>query len=493
VARTGSGDLVAGIDLATAEVRVSVADRGGRVVARARERIAAPERPRSGWSEQDATSWWPAVADCLRQATSAAGERSTGIVAVAVAATSGTVVVVDPDGHPLGPALLYDDQRAGPEGETAAAAGAERWEALGFRPGATSGLAKWAWLVGRPGVADRAAHAWHASDVVVGRLTGGPPPTDWSHALKSGYDPARGEWATEAFQALGIPERLLPEVRSPGSEAGSVTAEAAGATGLPEGCAVRLGMTDGCAAQMAAGADRPGRFVTVLGTTMVVKGASAELVHDPSGAIYSHRHPDGWWLPGGASNTGGSAVQAEDPADLDRRAAARGPAGTVAYPLGGTGERFPFVAPDARGFRLGDAHDDVDRHRSALEGVAFLERLGYAHLADVGAAVTGPVRSAGGGGRSREWAAIRATALHRPVLLTEGADSAFGACILAAAETMHPDLQAAVEAMVTGGEEVAPVGSETEALDGSFARFVAALADRGWIDDRLRRASSEAL
>jgi xylulokinase len=485
-----------GIDLATQEARVACVDANGLVVARGRASLAPPQRPRPGWSEQDAGSWWPAVAESTGQAVDDLGARAAGIVAVAVAATSGTVTVVDHQAVPLGPALLYDDQRAGTEGDVAAEAGAGRWEALGFRPGATSGLAKWAWLLQRPQVGDRASAALHASDLVVGRLTGNPrPPTDWSHALKSGYDPARGEWAHEAFAALGLPEDLLPEVRPPTSRVGAVGREAAAATGLPQGCEVRLGMTDGSAGQIAAGADRPGRFVTVVGTTLVVKGATEELVVDPSGAVYSHRHPCGWWLPGGASNTGGAALADAfadaDLADLDRRAAERGPAGCVTYPLPGTGERFPFVAADACGFWLGDPGDDGERHRAILEGVAFVERLAYAHLADLGAPAEGPVRSAGGGGRSRTWAAIRATVLGRPVLLTDDADTAKGAAILAAAGGLHPDLVAAGDAMVRTGEEVAPTDGERETLERSYRRFVDALTERGWVGDRLRRAVTD--
>ena len=489
-------ELVAGVDLATQEVRVVCADGDGRVAATGRAALPRPHRPRPGWSEQDAAAWWPAAVDALRQATQALrGSAAGGVAAVAVAATSGTVVAVDGEGTPVGPALLYDDQRAADEAEAATRAGAERWDALGFRPGATSGLAKWAWLVAQPDVASRARRLCHASDLVVGGLTGGPPPTDWSHALKSGYDPASEEWALEALEAVGVSSDLLPEVRPPASAAGTVSAEAAAATGLPPGCQVRLGMTDGCAGQVAAGADQPGRFVTVVGTTLVVKGVTEGLVVDPSGAVYSHRHPDGWWLPGGASNTGGAAIEDAWPdadlAQLDERAANRGPAGCVVYPLVTTGERFPFVAPDAEGFWLGDPDDDDERHRALLEGVAFLERLAYAHLADVGACPEPPLRSAGRGGRSPAWAAIRATVMGVPLLVAESADTAMGACILAAAGTLYTDLPAAGRAMVAGGQDVEPGGDERarQALDESFRRFVAALADRGWIAERLRRAA----
>ncbi len=465
-----SPPLVAGIDLATANARVAVADARGRVLARAAAPLAPPDRPQPGTSQQDASSWWPAVARALREAVAGAEGH---VVAVAVSATSGTVVLAGADGGPLGPAILYDDLRV-PAGR--------RWDLLLDGAGSAGGARR----SGRAAI-----YAWHASDLVVARLTGAGPPTDWSHALKTGYDPATRRW-TEPATAAG----LRPEVLAPASPAGVVAGAAAAETGLPAGCAVRLGMTDGCAAQLAAGADRPGRFVSVLGTTLVVKGAGNRRIDDPASGVYSHRHPDGWWLPGGASNTGGAALAARfDPArlaDLDRRAGERGPATTVCYPLVGPGERFPFVAGDAEGFWTATPVDEVDAYRAVLEGVAFVERLAFERLGDLGAPLQAPLRAAGAGSRSDVWSAIRATVLGVPIVRPAPAgtapagkasiDTAFGACILAAAGTLHETLRAATDAMVhAGGPPFRPVAGERDRLELSYRRFVAALTERGWL------------
>lgn len=442
--------LVAGIDLATAHARVAVAAGDGRVVARATAPLAPPRRPAPGVSEQDAGSWWPAVATALREALAGVdGE----VVAVAVAATSGTVVLADAGGVPVGPAWLYDDSRA---------PAPQRWDRM-LTPGGG------------------AAHAWHASDLIVARLTGAAPPTDWSHALKTGYDPDAGRWCD-----AGPAAALRPEVAAPASAAGTVSDEAAAETGLPAGCSVRLGMTDACAAQLAAGADRPGGFVTVVGTTLALKGASDRRIDDPSSGVYSHRHPDGWWLPGGASNTGGRSLAArfakEELAALDRRATARGPASIACYPLVGNGERFPFAAAGAEELWTGPAADQADTYRAVLEGVAFVERLGYERLADLGAPLTGPLRSAGAGSRSDVWTAIRATVLGVPIVRPAAADTAFGACLLAAAGTLHGSLAEATEAMVDRpAAGVEPVAGERDRLEESYRRFVSALAERGWL------------
>ncbi|MET9509653.1 FGGY family carbohydrate kinase [Streptomyces flavidovirens] len=474
--------VVAGIDVATAAVRVVCADARGQVLAEGRAPLPQPVRGAGGHSEQDARTWWPAAAAALRQATGALPGGGREVVAVAVCATSGTLVLASPDGEPVEPALMYDDRRAAGLNAKAQGLGAGRWRALGLTVGPTAALGKLVWYANRAGSGQRVLHT---PDLLGHKLTGHPVATDWSHALKTGYDPRAGEWATEVFDAFGVDAGLLPRVQPPGTEAGTVSAGAAAETGLPVGCRVRLGMTDGCAGQIATGAVEPGQFVGVLGTTYVLKGVTRDLVTDPAGALYSHRHPDGWWLPGGASNTGGEALAAVDPArlpGLDAAADARGPASCLNYPLRREGERFPFVSGDARGFVTGTPQDEADGHRAALEGVAFLERLALERVQALGVEVRGPLHAAGGGSRSDLWTRIRATVLGRPLRVAERAETAFGAALLAAAGTLHPDLTAGAAAMTAAGRLVEPVERERAALDESYEKFVAELRARGWLD-----------
>jgi sugar (pentulose or hexulose) kinase len=424
-------DVVVGIDVATAEVRALAVDAEGRVRGRGQAPLAPPASPRPGAHEQDARSWGPAAEAAL--ATAAEG---LSVVAVSVCATSGTALALDREGAPIGPALMYNDQRD-----------------------------RWRWLAhNRPGVVRLA----HASDVVVAQLVGHATPTDWSHALKSGYDPERGTWPLD-----DVPARLLPEVVCPTTVVGRTAS----------GAEVRLGMTDGCASQIAAGAAEPGRFVSVLGTTLVLKGATRQRIHDPTGVVYSHRHPDGWWLPGGASNTGGGALAdfAGNLADLDEGARRHGPAHHVVYPLVGRGERFPFLEPEAESFAVGEATDELDRYRARLEGVAFVERLGYERLRELGAPAPAAIAATGRGSTSVVWNRIRATALGLPLFAAPEASTAHGAAILAAAGSLHPDMAAATAAMCVTGARVDPDESERDALNESYERLAAAFAARGWV------------
>ena len=483
--------LVVGIDLATEHVRVVVADEHGVPIASAERPLAVPDRSVPGQAEQDAASWWPATSSALREVTGSLGPDDGEIVAVAPTATSGTVVLVDRDRCPIGAALLYNDQRASAPAERANAVGRGRWRACGLRIAPSFALAKLGWLADH-GRLVAAARAWSGADLVVAGLTGQDPVTDWSHALKTGYDLVRREWPAEVLDALHIPASLLPEVAAPGTYAGPVSAAAAAETGLPHGCQVRLGMTDGCTSQIACGAVAPGAFVSVLGTTLVVKGASTSLVHDPAGVVYSHLHPGGLWLPGGASNTGGEGLglsgQRADLRRLDAAAAGHGPASVVTYPLARTGERFPFYAPSAAGFTLGTPRDDVDAFRARLEGVAFIERLAYDHLATLGVPPAGPVSIAGGATASNVWNRIRATVLGRQLRVPRRPESAFGAAVIAAAGTVHGDIASAAATMVRYRDVVEPDKNETAALEDSYLLLVDELNARGWVSEALRDA-----
>lgn len=160
-----------------------------------------------------------------------------------------------------------------------------------------------------------------------------------------------------------------------------------------------------------------------------------------------------------------------------------------AYPVGAAGragERFPFYAPSAAGFTLGTPRDDVDAFRARLEGVAFIERLAYDHLATLGVPPAGPVSIAGGATASNVWNRIRATILGRQLRVPRRPESAFGAAIIAAAGTVHGDLASAAAAMVRYRDVVEPDNNETATLKDSYLLLVDELNARGWVSEALR-------
>jgi D-ribulokinase len=478
--------LFAGIDVGTQGVRVLVSDASGTVRARASASLSTQVGP-GGRAEQFPDDWWAAAVACLRAVTTHLGSEATSIVALAVTATSGTICLLDNVGRPVVPAIMYSDRRATSEAAELNLVAADLCARLGYRFDASFGLPKLLWLRrNAPESLDTAAHVAHAADVIVGRLSGDYAVSDWSHALKSGYDLVSMRWPAELFSTLDLPLSKLPRIVPPASPIAAVSRAAVEETGLPSTAIVVAGMSDGCAAQIAGGAVEPGQWLSVLGTTFVFKGVSTELPHDPQGRVYAHRHPDGYWLPGAASSTGGGALSARFPnadlAALDTHAAAITPSGALCYPLQGRGERFPFVAPAAEGFVLGAGNNREVEYTAILEGVAYLEKLAYAELEAMGYGVDGPIRTAGGGARSMIWLQIRADVLGRTLIVPREIEAAFGAAVLAAAHA-YSGLGAATRAMSHARAEVAP-RPDAARYEEPYHRFIAELRSRGYIGEK---------
>jgi sugar (pentulose or hexulose) kinase len=408
---------------------------------------------------------------------------SMPIAALAVCGTSGTIALVDASGDPVSPALMYDDSRAGAEAERVNEVGGAVWETLGYRIQPSWALPKLLWLLREHRDLARGARLAHQVDFVNRRLLGGEVTADSSNSLKTGYDLLRDAWPGELMAELGVPEGTLPDVVRPGTRLGLVGRAGAEATGIAAGTPVIAGMTDGCAAQLAAGALNIGHWNSVLGTTLVLKGVAGEPVRDPHGAVYSHRSPDGLWLPGGASSVGAGVLSARFPgralAALDREAAEREPAGILAYPLVSRGERFPFAVPEAEGFVLGEPAGEADLFAGLLQGVAYVERLCFDYLDHLGAPTDGELSLTGGATRSPYWCQLRADVLGRTVRLLEEPEPGFGMALLAASG--ERGLTEAAADMVHVREIIEPRPDHTERFREPYLRLVAELESRGWL------------
>ncbi|MDX6680362.1 MAG: D-ribulokinase [Solirubrobacteraceae bacterium] len=472
-------DVWIGLDVGTQSARAVAVTGDGCVVGSGS--VALHSRRDGERHEQDPRSWWPAVAAASRAAL--AGVASARIRGVATCATSGTMLLVDAGGEPLTPGLMYDDGRAGEQA-------ARLSGALGTPMSTSWVLPKLLWLLEQEPRLARGARLAHQADVVTRALAGHAVASDSSHALKSGYDQLR-----ECWPALGVPDGLLPAVVRSGTRLGEVCADACADTAIPAGTPIVAGMTDGCAAQLAAGALREGDWNAVLGTTLVLKGYGSRRVHDPGGVLYSHRAPDGGWLPGGASSSGAGVLSAEfagrDLAELGRRAEAFAGTRVLAYPLVSRGERFPFSAPDAQAFTVGEPSDEAERFAALLQGVAFVERLCLDYVDLLGAPTAGAWTLTGGATRSRAWCALRADVLGRPVRLVEQPEAAVGMAVLAASACGSAALAATADAIVRTREALQPRCDAAPRLLDSYARFVCELERRGWLGPALARHARE--
>jgi len=477
-----------GLDLGTQSVRALVVAGDGRVAGSGSHPLESRrDGPRH---EQDADGWWEAVSTASHMALS--GLSPECVRGVAIAGTSGTIVLVDGAGAPLTPALMYDDSRAIDQARRAGEAGATP---SGDPIPPQWALAKLLWILEQWPDRARCARLAHQPDFIARRLVGHEVPADWSHALKTGYDLVEERWPDELLDGLGVPEGVLPDVVRSGSLLGRVGEEASRQTGIAAGTPVIAGMTDGCAAQLAAGALGEGDWNSALGTTLVLKGVSPSLIRDPNGVLYSHRAPGGGWLPGGASTTGAGVLSDTFPGrDLDAlgwRAAGHEQTTVLAYPLLARGERFPFAAPDAEGFLLGRPVDEAEHFAALLQGLAFVERLCLDYVDLLGAHTGGELSLTGGATRGRYLCQLRADVLDRPVRLPENPEPALGMAMLAASGDRP--VAAAATGMVRLREVIEPRPENAGRFREPYARLVGELEARGWLGPDLADHARERL
>ena len=381
---------------------------------------------------------------------------------------------------------MYNDLRAEAEAQIVNELAGDFCEKLGYRFPPAFALPKILWLrEHEPDVFQYTHKFAHAADFIIGQLTGQTGISDTSNALKTGYDLVGGRWPAFIESKLGIPLAKLPHVVDPGKEVGRVSAEAAAATGLPADLPVVAGCTDGMASFLASGAVKPGDWNSNLGTTIAIRGVSKDLIHDPQGRIYCHKHPDGHWLPGGASNVGGECLQRRfqgvDYPQMDGRARALTPTAVVLYPLVRTGERLPFVSSNAEGFVCGSPTSQNELYAGYLEGIALVERWCFDEASALGTLVGEVIAATGGGSRSDVWMQIRANVLQRSLRRPKVAEAAMGGAILAANVGFGFGIAEAVVRMVQVGAEVVPDASLADIYGEKLLQLQQECKNRGYL------------
>ncbi len=410
-----------GIDLGTGGIRCLLIDDNGKILAdlsRPLVDINLSDVP--GHSEQNPVEWVTLLEDVLSELFSQPMYRS--VRAIAVDSTSGTVLPVNREGIPLGNAFMHNDIRASEEA-------LQCKEVFGGSCSPTFSLPKALWMQSNLRL-DQETLFLHATDFLNCWLVGHTDlPTDSTNAMKSGLDLDTGEWSTR------LPDVPFPSVVPPGQIIGELEKSHRSRWGLGHSVKIVSGATDSNAGFYASGAGLPGEWSTTIGTTLAIKGISQTKINDPDGRIYCHRHPDGHWLPGGASNGGGEILR--EHVDSIRTLVSMKDCQTVpkslVYPSIRKGERLPFLSSQFEPFFSGDLKDRKDYLLGCLEGIAFLELLSYELLEELGASVGNKIFATGGAASSDLGLQIRANILQKNLLVPEHPHSAMGAAILAVA------------------------------------------------------------
>lgn len=250
--------FVIGLDIGQTTVKAVIFD--DQMSLRGVGRVSSPmETKRPRHVERSQEDLWQAASGAIREALRDAHADPSQIRAVSVAGHGDGLHLVDAAGRPVSAAVTAMDTRAFAERDELLADEARRETVLritGQAPaaGAPGLLLKW-FLRNDPAAVEQAAWVLSCKDVVRHRLTG-EIATDYSDASASFLDVATATWSDEAMAAYGLEglESLNPPLQGAGELAGTITRDAAEATGLREGTPVMTGVHDVQAASIGMGA-----------------------------------------------------------------------------------------------------------------------------------------------------------------------------------------------------------------------------------------------
>lgn len=420
-----------GIDLGTSGLKaIAITARGERV---AEASAGYPLlTPKPGWTEQHPQDWVGAARSTLSQLAQELHGRYEP-VALGLSGQMHGATFLDRQGQVIRPAPLWNDQRTGE-----ACAEIERTvprRELIRRTGnpAVTGfqLPKLVWLrQAEPENYTRLERVLLPKDylgfVLTGRMATEPSDASGVGALNL----AAKTWDADILSALGLGVGVLPEVLPSHAVSGTLRADWAKATGLPEGLPVVAGAGDNAGAAIGLGLSqtRPGLGSMSLGTSGVLFAPLSAPTPEPEGRIHLFCHADGGYhLLGVTLAAAGSLQWYRDklapgvPFDELMREAGAAPVGSdgLVFMPYLAGERSPYLDPDLRGSWLGLslAHGRGHLTRALLEGVAL-------SLRDVLEVMRPLVKvekllAIGGGSRSDLWLSIAASALRLPLARTE--------------------------------------------------------------------------
>jgi len=344
------------------------------------------------WAEQSPDDWWRAVCDSSRQLLD--GVDTGEIACVALSGQMMGCTPVDRQGNALRPSILYCDQRA--EEQAARILDAinmpEFYKIAGHRVSSSYSLEKLMWIRDHePEVFRRTHKTLCAKDYINLRLTGCLA-TDHSDASgTNAFDLNTFRWSEKILDLAGLDAAMFPDARPSTDVLGTVTRQAAEATGLKAGTPVAVGGGDGSCAGVGVGCVKPGSAYNYLGSSSWVALTVEKPIVDEQMRTMNWAHcVPGYLHPSGTMQAAGSSYQwlknticEAEARDAEERGvdvyeiinaaierSSPGAGGVVFLPYM-LGERTPRWNPKAKGafigLNLGTRREDL--LRAVMEGI----------------------------------------------------------------------------------------------------------------------------
>ena len=448
-----TGPYLIGVDGGTQSSKVVVYDATGTVVSEGRQALRPMSRPRHGVAVHPDDDLWDSIAAASREALAGFDGDPAEIAGVGLCTIRCCKAFLRADGSLWEPVISWMDDRA-------------------YQP----------YRPDDPAV----AYATTSSGYLTHRFTGELRDSAANNILLQWpIDTDTWQWSTDPalFEQYNVPREMLVELQLPGDVAGSVTPEAAAATGIPAGLPVVTTANDKAVEALGSGSLDETTVLVSLGTYI------AAMVHGrenrktpthfwtnfaciPDRYLYeSHGVRRGMWTLSWFLDLLGEEV-AERAASLglSRERYIEREAETVPAGSDGLMTVLDWLAPTDRAFRKGvmlgfDArHTRGHVYRSILEAIALTMKHNVdAMCGELGITLEEIVVS-GGGAASPLFMQIFADVFGIPASRSAegGGGASLGAAICAAAATgIYPDIETAAATMTKARESFVPDPANT--------------------------------
>lgn len=444
-----------GVDIGTTNIKALAFDPdNSRIVAHATTPLTTLF-PAPGHCEQDPDEIWVAFTRVIDEVCHEVQMQQGRIEAVCFSSAMHSTMAVDSQGLPLNQFVIWSDNRA-EEQVTALRQHPEQlrdlYQHTGIPAHPMTPFCKLLWFREHQPDLLRKAHRWISlKEFIWYRLTGRFE-IDYSIATATGLFDGNGlTWYGPALELAGL---RSDQLSGPVPTTHSVTYKSASApfsTALPDGVRLIAGASDGCLANLGAGAMQPGITTITIGTSGAIRQTVHQPLRDDEQRLFCYildvdspseeTRSTPCYIVGGPTNNGANVLQwlsekltRQDVTSVlaDASHVPPGSAGLLFLPYL-QGERAPLWNAHARGayLHVGWEHSRAHFVRAALEGVLFnlyaIEELLDRHTGD-----TTIIHANGGFAQSTLWVQMMADIFGVPVRLNDSNESgSMGAILLA--------------------------------------------------------------
>lgn len=477
-------DYILAIDNGTQSVRALLFDLKGNLIAKSRVPLEPYFSTQPGWAEQHTEYFWNSLCRACVELWQITNVPKDAIAGVALTTQRSTVINLDENGRPLRPAIIWLDQRRTNDVKRVGGLWGIAFKATGLNDTVAylQAEAEANWIrTHQPDVWKQTYKYLFLSGYLTYKLTGNFVDSSGCQVGYLPFDYKKQQWASPhdwKWEALSISPEILPELISPTHLLGTITKEAAEATGIPYGLPLIAAAADKACEVIGAGCLEPHIGCLSYGTTATINTTHKKYVEViPMIPPYPAAVPDfyslevqiyrGYWMVSWFKQEFGyheqrlaqeKGVEPEVLFDELVNQVPPGSMGLMLQPYWSPGLKAP--GPEAKGaiIGFGDVHTRAHLYRAILEGLAYALREGKERTERRSGVPITELRVSGGGSQSN--AAMQLTAdifglpTARPhIYETSGLGAAIDAAV---GLRLHPDFATAVKEMTRLGRTFEP-------------------------------------